>query len=57
MKFKHNKKRNTAFIYECLIKELSKAALYESTDKKSKVLFILKEYFGKDKILKKLYWI
>ena len=26
---KHNKKRNTAFLYECLIRELTKAILKE----------------------------
>ena len=29
---KHNKKRNTAFLYECLVKELTKCVLRE--DKK-----------------------
>ena len=55
MKFKHNKKRNTAFIYEGLIKELSKTALYESENKnrKNQVMSILKEFFSKGKILKK----
>jgi len=55
MKFKHNKKRNTAFIYEGLIKELSKTALYELKNKnrKNQVMSILKEFFSKGKILKK----
>ena len=29
---KHNKKRNTAFLYECLIKELTKAEMREIED-------------------------
>lgn len=55
MKFKHNKKRNTAFIYEGLIKELSKTALYESENeiRKNQVMSILKEFFSKGKVLKK----
>jgi hypothetical protein len=55
MKFNHNKKRNTAFIYEGLVKELSKIALYEDTnkDKKNQVLSILREFFSKGKTLKK----
>ena len=55
MKFKHNKKRNTAFIYEGLIKELSKTVLYESKnkDRKNQVMSILKEFFSKGKALKK----
>ena len=55
MKFKHNKKRNTAFIYEGLIKELSKTALYESKNenKKNQVMSILREFFSKGEILKR----
>ena len=55
MKFKHNKKRNTAFIYEGLIKELSKTALYKPDNKnrKSQVMSIIKEFFSKGKVLKK----
>jgi|ETNvirenome_6_85_1030632.scaffolds.fasta_scaffold10609_3 hypothetical protein len=52
MKFNHNKKRNTAFIYETLIKELSKASMQNQTAVKNKVLSILKEFFRKGRILK-----
>ncbi len=50
---KHNKKRNTAFLYECLIKELTKAIVRE--DKKRQVITkkILKEFFCKRSVLKK----
>jgi len=44
---KHNKKRNTAFLYECLIKELTKAVVRKNENKKSKVLSILKQNFSK----------
>ena len=53
MKLNHNKKRNTVFIYEMLIKELSKASMYNITEKKSQILSILKEAFSKDKLLRK----
>ena len=36
MKMKHNKKRNTAFMYEVLIKELSKASMNNLQEKKEK---------------------
>ena len=50
---KHNKKRNTAFLYECLIKELTKAIVRE--DKKRQLITkkILKEFFNKNSELKK----
>ena len=53
MKVRHNKKRNTAFLYESLIKELTKSIVRNQTETKQKVINILKEYFGKDSILKK----
>ena len=50
---KHNKKRNTAFLYECLIKELTKAIVRE--DKKRQLITqkVLKEFFNKNKELAK----
>ena len=53
MKFNHNKKRNTAFIYETLILEFSKASIKKEEERKQNILSILKEFFSKDKILKK----
>ena len=35
---KHNKKRNTAYLYECLVKELTKAIVRKDSDKKSKIV-------------------
>lgn len=52
MKLKHNKKRNTAFIYEVLIKELSKASMHNLQEKKNKTIKILKSFFSKDMPLK-----
>ena len=44
---KHNKKRNTAFIYETLVRELTKSIIDKDTDKKDKTATILKEFFSK----------
>tara|TARA_R110001583_G_scaffold5202_10_gene28486 strand:- start:6698 stop:7513 length:816 start_codon:yes stop_codon:yes gene_type:complete len=50
---KHNKKRNTAFLYECLIKELTKAIVRE--DKKRQIITkkIIKQFFNKNSELRK----
>ena len=53
MKVRHNKKRNTAFLYESLIKELTKSIVRNQAETKQRVINILKEYFGKESILKK----
>jgi len=52
MKIRHNKKRNTAFLYESLIKELTKAILKNDLKTKAKVLSLIKESFCKGSILK-----
>ncbi len=49
---KHNKKRNTAFLYECLIKELTKSIVRKDESKKAKVLSIIKENFNTKSTLK-----
>ena len=48
---KHNKKRNTAFLYECLLKELTKVIVRKESDHKEKVISVIKENFSKGKIL------
>jgi hypothetical protein len=50
-KFKHNKKRNTAFIYECLVVELTKAVLSNDKNSQSNIKSIIKEHFKKDSAL------
>jgi hypothetical protein len=50
---KHNKKRNTAFLYECLIKELTKAIVREDKKRQAITKNILKEFFHKGSVLKK----
>ena len=51
MKFKHNKKRNTAFLFEALVKELTKSIIENDQTKKKTTLSIIKEHFGKDSVL------
>jgi hypothetical protein len=53
MKFRYNKKRNTAFIYEVLIVEFSKASMSSNESKKNKLVGLLKEHFSKKSLLKK----
>jgi len=48
---KHNKKRNTAFLYECLIKEMTKAVVRGELQKKQRIIETLKRYFSKGKPL------
>ena len=50
---KHNKKRNTAFLYECLVKELTKAIVRNENQKKQQIINVLKENFSIGTILKK----
>jgi len=50
---KHNKKRNTAFLYESLIKELTMSIIKVDNQRKSLIINIIKESFGKNSILKK----
>jgi len=52
MKMKHNKKRNTAFLYECLIKELTKTVVQKDSDKKHKIVETIKKYFHSKSPLK-----
>jgi hypothetical protein len=49
MRFKHNKKRNTAFLYESLLKEMSKSIVKKDENRKKRILSILKEFFSKAK--------
>lgn len=48
---KHNKKRNTAFIYEILSKELTKAIVDENFETKAKIMNIIKEHFSPKSLL------
>ena len=53
MKLKHNKKRNTAFLYEALVRELTKSVVRKDNRRKSIILSILKEHFNKRTLLYK----
>jgi len=50
---KHNKKRNTAFLYECLVRALTRAVIRENKDNQVKVKKLLVEFFSKGKALSK----
>jgi len=51
MKQKHNKKRNTAFLFEVLTRELTKAVMKKKMERKNKIISVLKEFFHKDSLL------
>tara|TARA_Y100001973_G_C5202140_1_gene338688 strand:+ start:1305 stop:2159 length:855 start_codon:yes stop_codon:yes gene_type:complete len=51
MKYKHNKKRNTAFLFESLIREITKSVIAKDSNRKKAILSIVKEHFAKDTIL------
>ena len=53
MKKRHNKKRNTAFVYEALVREATVAVLRKDTERHNKVVNILKKHFGGASLLKK----
>jgi|TARA_A100000172_G_scaffold74299_1_gene56297 hypothetical protein len=48
---KHNKKRNIAFIYEALSRELTRAIVDKNSKNKKTIMLIMKEHFGKNSIL------
>tara|TARA_R110000824_G_scaffold8737_3_gene39579 strand:- start:44577 stop:45392 length:816 start_codon:yes stop_codon:yes gene_type:complete len=50
---KHNKKRNTAIIYELLVREVVKQSIAEDKGKRNIAISILKEFFRKGTVLRK----
>jgi hypothetical protein len=52
MKLTHNKKRNTLFLYESLVREYTKAKLDKDEQKIFEVRNLLAEYFSEGKVLK-----
>jgi len=52
-KTRHNKKRNTAFLYETLVRELSKTMLTKQADRQKMVATALREHFKKGTELSK----
>jgi hypothetical protein len=51
MRLRHNKKRNTAFLYETLIKELTKTIIHRDEKKRAKIVLIIKENFSPTTVL------
>lgn len=53
MKTRHNKKRNTAFLYEVLVRELTKSVIDKDEVRKETIVSICKEHFKKGSTLKR----
>ena len=53
MKIKHNKKRNTAFVYESIIREGTAAILKNDTETKNTVVSLIKKHFKPGSMLRK----
>ena len=51
MKNRHNKRKNTNFLYEVLLRELSKCLLKEDTKNKDIILSLLRKHFKKNTVL------
>jgi len=52
-KTKHNKKRNTAFVYEALVREATACILKEKKERQRKIIRVLKKHFKHDSALKR----
>jgi hypothetical protein len=52
-KFRHNKKRNSAFLYEALIQELTKAVFEKNIVKQQEIVSMVKESFSKKTLMYK----
>ena len=50
-KLKHNKKRNTAFLYEALIRELTKFSIKKDKEKSDKIINVIKEFYSSEGVL------
>ena len=50
---KHNKKRNTGFIYEALVREIIKQTIKEGDNKRDYVVSLVKKHFNKNSLLYK----
>lgn len=53
MKNKHNKKRNTAFLYEIIVRGITNSILEKNEQNKNFLIKVCKTFFSKDSILKK----
>ena len=52
MRLKHNKKRNTAFVYEALVRELTESVVKNNKNKQNKIVSIIKDHFERGSTLK-----
>ena len=52
-KTKHNKKRNTAFLYETLVREIAKSVIDKQPERNNFIVSLIKEYFTKNTELAK----
>ena len=53
MRLKHNKKRNTAFVYEALVRELTESVVKNNKNKQNKIVSIIKDHFTGQSVLKR----
>jgi hypothetical protein len=53
MKSKHNKKRNTAFLYEIIVRDITNCILEKNDNSKKYLISVCKTFFSKNSILKK----
>ena len=53
MKFRHNKKRNSAFVYEALIREATVAVMKGDTQRKETAIRLIKKHIKTGTLLKK----
>ena len=51
IKMKHIKKRNTAFLYEALVRQMTKHVLEENSAGREEILSLVRDYFSKGKPL------
>jgi hypothetical protein len=53
VKTKHNKKRNTAFLYEVIVREITNAVLQKNEEQKKLLVKVCKHFFSRGQVLKK----
>ena len=53
MKIRHNKKRNTAFVYEALVREATAAMLKKDTKRCNIAVKLIKKHFNEESLLRK----
>ena len=51
MKLRHNKKRNTAFLYEILVRQLTKSVIGKNKDEKNQLILVIREHFNENTLL------